>query len=268
MSVQEALKLGAFDLKKSANRNLAIAFGIALLIIGVLVGYPSAAGIFAEKEEPIVTSGPIDLQDFKEMEEEKVVEQPPPDEIIPPPPPPPMAVNQPIGTGADTRMGKLTNATQDVSDLPDISGMEDVSFSDPKGLGDGMPTLGELDMKAGKNLNEGEGKVAEQPKSDNTEEYPFLANASQPSYDETELAKNIDYPKQALDLDIQGTVRVVVSLNEKGEVVDVRVIKRVDPLLDAEAIRAVKKTTFSPALQNGHAVKIKIAIPVHFKIEG
>src|SRR5688500_9407711 len=137
MSVQEALKLGAFDLKKSANRNLAIAFGIALLIIGVLVGYPSAAGIFAEKEPEIVATGPTTLEDFEELEEEKVVEQPPPDEVIPPPPPPPMAVNQTIGTGADSRMGKLVTTDQDLSDLPDISDIDEVSSSDTKGLGDG-----------------------------------------------------------------------------------------------------------------------------------
>ena len=267
MSVQEALKLGAFDLKKSANRNLAIAFGIALLIIAVLVGYPSAAGIFAEKEPPVVATGPTTLEDFQEMEEEKVVEQPPPDEVIPPPPPPPMAVNQPIGTGSDTRMGKLTQSDQDLSDLPDISGMEDVSFSDPKGLGDGgMPTLDDLDMNAGKDLKGGEDKVANQPTS--TDEYEeFVGKGTRATYDNAQLLSNIVYPPQAEDLRIEGTVYVEVKLNERGGIDKATVVKPVDPLLDAEALRAVKKTIFTPGFQNGYPIKQKITIPVRFVLK-
>lgn len=268
MSVQEALKLGAFDLKKSANRNLAIAFGIALLIIAVLVGYPSAAGIFAEKEPPIVATGPTTLEDFEEMEEEEkaVEEPPPPDEIIPPPPPPPMATTQTIGTGADSRMGQLMASSEDLSDLPDISDMEDVSASDAKGLGDGgrLPDLSEFDPDDEKDMARDEGKVDNTP----VDEYPeFIPNATNPTYDQAELQGNITYPRQAEEHGIQGTVSVRVKLDKRGKVVEAVAIKRVDPSLDEEAVRAVRKTTFTPAIQNGQPTGMTITIPVKFVLD-
>src|SRR5688572_7625128 len=268
MSVQEALKLGAFDLKKSANRNLAIAFGIALLILGVLIGYPSAAGIFAEKEVPPPPVGPTTLADFEEMEEEKVVEEPPQDEIIPPPPPPPMAVDQTVGTGSDTRMGQLVASDQNLADLPDISDMDDISSSDALGKGDGgtLPDAStwEIDDEK-KPLAQGEGNLGD---GKPTEDYPeFVPNATKPSYNNADLLSNIEYPPAAREKGTEGTVYVMVKLDTKGKVVEATVVKKVDRLLDEEAVRAVKKTVFSPGIQNGQPIAMRLTLPVTFKLE-
>jgi protein TonB len=61
------------------------------------------------------------------------------------------------------------------------------------------------------------------------------------------------YPKDALDLGLEGTVVVAVSVGPDGAVKAVAVERSSgQPLLDQAAVRAVKQAwTFSPAMENG-----------------
>ncbi len=81
------------------------------------------------------------------------------------------------------------------------------------------------------------------------------------------VKKKIDpkYPSLARRAGIEGTVRVLVGVDEEGNVIEARVIGSV-PGLDEAALECVKKWQFTPAMQRDRAVRVQIAVPVIFKL--
>ncbi len=75
------------------------------------------------------------------------------------------------------------------------------------------------------------------------------------------------FPKQAILQDIQGKVYVKVTIDEKGKVSKIKIIKGGDQSLNAAAIDAAKQMQFSPAIIQGKAVKSSIAVPISFIID-
>lgn len=105
------------------------------------------------------------------------------------------------------------------------------------------------------------------PRSDTSAEYPdFVQNARMPSYSVAELQSHVVYPPEAMEAGIEGKVYVQAKINEEGTVVDAVVVKRLAPLLDAAALDAVRKTSFTPAMQDGRPVRMKVVIPVAFTL--
>lgn len=79
------------------------------------------------------------------------------------------------------------------------------------------------------------------------------------------IAQNMVYPPIAAENLIQGTVFVQFAINSKGEVVDVKVVRGVDPSLDAEALRVIKASPkWEPGKQRGKAVKVQFTFPIRF----
>jgi protein TonB len=82
---------------------------------------------------------------------------------------------------------------------------------------------------------------------------------------ETWLAKHIDYPADALEMGVQGTVYLKVVIDETGKVGEVTVIKGIAGLTD-EAVKKVKMMpAWQPAKVNGHAVPVRMMLPIKFK---
>jgi TonB family protein len=80
--------------------------------------------------------------------------------------------------------------------------------------------------------------------------------------------ENIKYPEEALAARIQGQVQVRFTVNEAGKVVEVRVLKGVNPILDAEAVRVVSSSPdWIPSESNGVKVPVTLSLPVTFKAE-
>lgn len=76
------------------------------------------------------------------------------------------------------------------------------------------------------------------------------------------------YPEQAVRNGIQGRVLVNMVIDERGKVTDVKVVKGVDPLLDAEAVRVVSASPdWKPAIVRGEKVKCELSLYVDFKLE-
>ena len=75
------------------------------------------------------------------------------------------------------------------------------------------------------------------------------------------------FPKQALLQDIQGKVYVKVTIDEKGKVTEIKIVKGGDQSLNAAAIDAAKQMQFTPAIIKGKAVKSSIAVPISFIID-
>ena len=82
------------------------------------------------------------------------------------------------------------------------------------------------------------------------------------------LSKNIMYPPQAKENEIQGRVIIEMVISKDGDVTNVKVVKGVDPLLDKEALRVINlMPKWKPGKQRGKAVNVKYAIPVMFRLQ-
>ena len=82
------------------------------------------------------------------------------------------------------------------------------------------------------------------------------------------LAKNLNYPQIPLENGISGVVVVQFTVTDRGELQDAKVIRPVDPWLDAEALRVVKLLNcFEPGQQGGRNVDVFLKLPIRFVIE-
>lgn len=79
------------------------------------------------------------------------------------------------------------------------------------------------------------------------------------------VAKRIKYPTEAQRKGAQGRVIVKFVVETNGSISNIHVVKGIDPLLDAEAIRVcTTMPTWAPARQEGKAVRCYYTIPVTF----
>lgn len=82
------------------------------------------------------------------------------------------------------------------------------------------------------------------------------------------LSDNIRYPVIAQENGIQGRVICQFVVNRDGSIVDVEVVRSVDPSLDCEAIRVIRlMPNWKPGMQRGKAVRVKYTLPVNFRLQ-
>lgn len=83
------------------------------------------------------------------------------------------------------------------------------------------------------------------------------------------LNKNIKYPAAAENKNIQGRVIVQYIVQKDGSITDVKVVKSVHPLLDAEAIRVTATMPkWIPGENNGNPVSVRYTMPITFRLQG
>ena len=80
------------------------------------------------------------------------------------------------------------------------------------------------------------------------------------------ISKNIKYPAAAQQAKIQGRVTIQFIVNTEGNIINPRVLRSADPLLDAEAIRLTTiMPKWKPGMQRGQAVNVKYTVPIMFR---
>ena len=81
------------------------------------------------------------------------------------------------------------------------------------------------------------------------------------------LGQNIKYPAEAKEKDVQGRVIVQMVVEKDGTITNAKVVRGVDPLLDAEALRVVNQSPkWKPGMQKGEAVRVKYTLPIMFRL--
>lgn len=76
------------------------------------------------------------------------------------------------------------------------------------------------------------------------------------------------YPQEAVENGIQGRVLVDFIIDKKGHVTNVHVVKGVNPLLDAEAVKVVAASPdWKPGRVRGEKVDTELSIYVEFRLE-
>jgi TonB family protein len=81
------------------------------------------------------------------------------------------------------------------------------------------------------------------------------------------LTDHIQYPDLAREAGIEGRVVVQFVVDENGDVTDPTVTKGVHEALDAAALSAVKQLECKPGQQRGEPVKVRMALPVTFRLD-
>lgn len=82
------------------------------------------------------------------------------------------------------------------------------------------------------------------------------------------IFKNVHYPDKAVKAKKEGKTIVAAVIDANGDVIKVTIKSSTDKVFDAASKDAVKKTKFTPAMENGKPVKSEIAIPIHFRLDG
>ena len=80
------------------------------------------------------------------------------------------------------------------------------------------------------------------------------------------IYENLTYPVIAREAGVSGTVVVQMVIEVDGKPTDIVVFKSVHQILDQAAVDAIKQVRFVPGKQRGKPVRVRMAIPVRFKI--
>lgn len=79
------------------------------------------------------------------------------------------------------------------------------------------------------------------------------------------LMENVRYPQEAKEKNVQGAVIAQFVVQADGSVGTVKIVKKVDPLLDAEAVRVLKSLPkFEPGKIDGKPVSVWYTLPIQF----
>ena len=81
------------------------------------------------------------------------------------------------------------------------------------------------------------------------------------------IASTVKYPDEAMEKGIEGRVYVSFTISDKGKVMDAKIAKGVDPLLDKEALRVIKSMPdWKPGVQRGVPVNVQFTVPINFSL--
>lgn len=81
------------------------------------------------------------------------------------------------------------------------------------------------------------------------------------------LQKKITYPPFAKKAGVEGRVFVQFVVDESGNVRDAVVLRGIGAGCDEEALKAVNAAKFKPGMQRGVPVKVKMSLPITFKLK-
>jgi protein TonB len=251
---------GAYDLRKTYNRRIVKAlFVTGAVILLLFVGY-FVSNLNGGPKKTAMLVDDIQLENVKE---EKVL---PP--VIPPPKVEPPRV--------ETKQFTPPRLVQDKDVKPEEKPPENDKLDDVKIGTANVEGVKDDGLTAPPVSDAGKGVIAAPPKDDDNDGKPFMKVEVESTFPGGPAAwlrflnKNLRYPDDALNNEIQGAVMVQFIVDKDGNVSDVEAVGGPDKGgLREEAIRVIKKSgKWTPALQNGKYVKSYKRQPVTFNIGG
>jgi protein TonB len=240
---------GAYFLRKIYNKHLARAMFISTAILLAGLAYPLVSSYNIVRARYIPNDGGIVFNPNLDLPDE------PPLPPLPPPPPNPEIAKQLVFVAPDVVPGDVAEDAGDLNmdriNESYISPPVDVSVETPI---DNQPVIIET-PEAKKDL--------------------FIVVEEMPEFAGGEperlkyLAENIQYPQQALDAYIQGTIYAQFVVDSKGNITDVKILRGIGGGCDEEALRVIKMMPqWHPGRQNGKTVRVLYNMPIIFKISG
>jgi protein TonB len=237
----------------------------SLLVVGALclllfIGYLVSALLQNNADAKNVVVQDVQLEEIKQEEKKE----------DPPPPPPPKPPDPPKVEMAKFTPPKIVKdeEVKEEEKPPEVEKLEETKIGT-------MNQEGQKDEGiVAPPVDDGGKGVVEAPKKDDEDwdktftkveiesEYPGGAAAWQ-----RYLNRNLRYPQEAIDNEVQGAVVVQFIVDREGNVSDVEAISGPQELR-AEAVRVIKKSgKWTPAVQNGRQVKSYKKQPIVFRLE-
>lgn len=82
------------------------------------------------------------------------------------------------------------------------------------------------------------------------------------------IAQSIKYPTDAQEAGVQGRVICSFVVDKKGNIVEPKIIRGIDPSSDAEALRVIgMMPRWTPGRQDGKAVRVLYTVPITFRLQ-
>lgn len=81
------------------------------------------------------------------------------------------------------------------------------------------------------------------------------------------IAKNLIYPDTAIKMGAQGMIILQFIVETDGALSNIEVVKKFDDACAEEAVRVAKLMRWNPGKQSGKEVRVKIYMPVKFKLK-
>lgn len=206
----------------------------------------------------------------QQKEEEKAEEEKPPEEEKVEPPPPP--VQQPSQAEIP--------APDDAAAEPEAPGEEAPADT---GLGEaysGLPDLGLMAGPGGGGLavRTGPAKKAptqKAPRAEVTKKETELAPAPAAEQCTEAVVKpkpvntvGVSYAEEARRAEVEGVVRVQITVDETGRIIDTKVVRGLGYGLDEAALAAAKQWTFKPATRCGKPTVGSLTVGMRFTLGG
>lgn len=232
---------GAYFVRKKYQKIIIIALGIAVGSMVVGISIPLLLKVFNLKKKDDVVTVKVDLKAL-----------PPPDKNLPPPPPPPPPPPKPLVNQLKVTPPVIAKINVDTT----IATVKQVQATNAGATNQkGKDTMIIAPIQTTAAIGDDPNKV-------------FTIVQQKPAFPgdvNKWLADHIDYPEQAKDANIQGTVYVSFVVEKDGSVSGVTVLRGPNSYLNEEAKNKVSSMPkWSPGQQNGHAVRVQYMLPVHF----
>jgi protein TonB len=238
---------GAYILRKMYNKqvNKALLLSIAILIAGLAYPIVSSYNALTKGKHIWIDAGAEVMTNVKPPAE-------PP--VLPPAPPPVSEIQKQV---------RFVPPTVVDGKLADDDGLLNQDFLNKTVLNEPV------------NLNPE--KIAEKQTSvieDPEIAPPMIIVEEMPSYHGGEserlkfLKDHIEFPKNAAENGIQGTIYFQFVVDTKGNITDVKILRGIGGGCDEEALRVIKMMPkWNPGMQNGRTVRVLYNMAVSFKLQ-
>ena len=254
---------GAYQLRGLYQRHVTRALAIATAIFALLVVFPLVAQLL-KAETPARTVTAVIAN--------PIVPPLVPDVVVPPvqpaakppvqPPQPPTVRDVPLVVVKETEPTDDDKVPNRDELLTKASGVV-TAPGDPGASPDAGPVELEPGLKAG-------------PAAETVKEKPYLSVEQMPELPGgggtaaivAAIQKAVKYPSRAIANGVEGRVYVSFTVDSKGEVTDVKIVKGLGSGLDEETMRAISALPrFIPGKQNGREVSVSFTVPITYRIQ-
>lgn len=252
---------GAYQLRASYQRHMTRALIIATVLFALLMVFPLLAQLL-KGDSVISKTGPV-------LAQPEIFDLPPP--VVPPVAPPPAAQRTPPPStptiknlvpvvAKDDRVTK-PDEVPNQKDLEDkqsgvrnIVGDPNAAATVPDDLPPGPESLATDELVSHVYIS--------------VEHMPELPTGGGTMGIVAAIQKSVRYPSRALSNGVEGKIFVSFTVDQKGDVTDVKIVKGLGYGLDEETMRAIKNLPrFIPGKQNGREVSVSFTVPVTYKIQ-
>jgi len=246
---------GAFKMRQTSSKRHALAFIVDLVFAGFISVLPTLIAKVKELTQSheamteVTTLSNLKLEDqLKEENIERAVEAPPP--------PPlkstikftaPVITDEEIAEGDEMKSqeelttSKVTISVADVRGTDEEHGVDIADLEEHKVIVEEKPLYG----------------VEQMPQFPGGEEALMKF-----------ITDNLRYPPVAAEVGTEGRVTIRFVVSKTGEVINVEVIRGLDPSCDREAVRVVKMMPkWIPGRQNGRNVPVYYTLPIVYRLQ-